>query len=81
MQEISKEILEKITHSGALASYKGNLKIKMIQNFIDRGMLEYIRVFDIFLPLSELKLLIINLFMKLDNWHNLGISIDFFCSV
>ena len=53
-----------------------NLKTKMIQNFINTGMLEYLRVLDIFLP-TDLKLLIINLFMQMDNWDNLGIQMDF----
>lgn len=56
-----------------------NVKIKMIHNLINEGILEYIRLFHKFFLPKEIKLLIINVFMKMDNWNNLGICIDF-CS-
>ena len=64
-----------------LALYREKLKIKMILDFIDKGLFEFIHRLDrIFQIPKEIKLIIINMFIKLDNWHNVGISIDIFCS-
>ena len=62
-----------------ITSHKENLKNKMIGDLLEKNILQYICVIDKFLQIRELKLLIINTFMKLDNWHNVGISINF-CS-
>ena len=54
-----------------LACYKENLKTKMIKN-LNKGIFEFVYSVDGIFP-KELKLLIINMILKLDNWHNLGI--------
>ena len=60
-----------------LASYRENIKTKMIQSFINKGISDFMRVVNNILP-KELILVIIDMFMKLDNWHNLGFSINFY---
>ena len=54
-----------------LACYKENLKTKMIKN-LNKGIFEFVCSVDGIFP-KELKLLIINMILKLNNWHNLGI--------
>ena len=59
-----------------LANYKENLKTKMTKN-LNKGTFEFVCEVDGIFP-KEIKLLIINMILKLDNWHDLGIFIDFY---
>ena len=65
------------SYSNTFAFHNKNLRTMMIGDLINKNILKYIRALDSILPIHELKLLIINIFMKLDNWDNLGMHINF----
>ena len=66
--------------SDILASYKKNVRTTMISNFInDEGLFEFLRRIDYTLLIpKEIKLFIMILFMKLDNWDNVGVHMNIF---
>ena len=68
------------TFSHILPSYKENVRTKMISNLInDEGLFEFIRRIDYILLIpKEIKLFIMILFMKLDNWNNVGVQMNLF---
>ena len=57
--------------------YTKNLKVKMISSLINDGILRYLQAIDNVMPIIEIKLTFINVFMKLDNWHNVGLYMQF----
>lgn len=55
----------------AIIPYTENLKVKMISSLINEGILRYLQAIDNIFP-TEIKIILINMFIKLDNWHNIG---------
>jgi hypothetical protein len=56
--------------SNQLILYRSHLKITMINDLVKNHILIKMRVIDMFLQISDLKNLFIQLFIRLDNWHN-----------
>ena len=61
-----------------LESYRKNIITKMISDFLDQNILLHLYVFYKFLLPFELKFIIIIKYIKINNWHNVGISVNDF---
>ena len=60
----------------AIIPYRENLKLKMIESLINDGILTFSQAIGNILPI-EIKLIIINMVMKLDNWYNVGLYMKY----
>ena len=58
-----------------LNDYKKNVITKMINNLVELYLLKYLYINNNILSVTEIKILIIDILMKLDNWNSLGIQL------
>ena len=75
---LNKGICKNHPSRDTLVSYRENLKTKMIITLIEENILKHIQILhDFYLP-TELKLMIINMFMEINNWNNVGFFVGIF---
>jgi hypothetical protein len=56
---------------------KNSIRSKMIQNLINQNILYYFHALEYIFPIPEIKLVIIDMFIKSENWNTLGLSINY----
>ena len=69
-------LIQNNIYPDTIISYSENLRAKMISSLIKDGILGYLQAIDNVFPI-EIKMIFINMFMKLDNWHNVGLYMKF----